>query len=431
MPLLSSCAPLVRWVWCALALCWCCVSLVGCALVPLDDKGSKKGSLAVAPPPSTTTITPATEPPHQATGPPCLVLALPESDHFAPFSERIRNGAHAAQKEMERGGYKVQVQTVDTTQPDWLTSLESLPARCAVVGGPLHATSYAQVKTANSRRHFFTFLPHLGEEEGKTAWRFFPSPTDQVAALLRFTRQELGITGYGIFYPSDAYGARMAGLFAQAVRAEAGTVQDMSYQPADMGQWTKAAESLLRPRMVNKVPISTATFEATFLPDSWKNMDMVTTSLLYNGEDRQVLLGTTLWEQSLSAQGTASTHYYSLAVFPGAWDTTRVPPALQQLGPTDFWVGLGYDFVRFGAALGLPGSVSASEVNSRILHAQNMPWAMAPMEWNAKGQARQHMFLFVPTASGFAPLDVPAFKERREQARTRFDNRSRAAAQGK
>ena len=54
---------------------------------------------------------------------------------------------------------------------------------------------------------------------------------------------------------------------------------------------------------------------------------MLTTSLLYNGEDRLVLLGTTLWEQSLSGKTVANADRYALAVFPGAWNQLQAPHA--------------------------------------------------------------------------------------------------------
>lgn len=363
--------------------------------------------------------------------PVCLVLALPGGP-YAPITARIQNGAAAAQKELTAAGVNVEVKQLNTDSPDWLNQLAALPPSCTVVGGPLHAPAYTAAKAAASNRAMFTFLPQLSPgEEGHKAWRFFPSPLDQVNALLRFTRQELGITSYGAFYPSDTYGTRMTGIFDQAVKAQGGTVKTLSYPTADMSVWTRQAGQLLNPRLVNKVPISGATFQALFLPDSWKNMEMVTTSLFYHGEDRQILMGTTLWEQGLSGQNSLGTFKYELAVFPGAWNPALAPPALQAAGGVDFWTALGYDFIRFGSAMGISGPASAATITASAQHAQFMAWSMAPMQWNAQGIANQHLFLFTPTATGFAPLDATAFKERLTQALARFDNRSRAASAAK
>lgn len=420
-----------------LAAMLCCAFLLSACLAKPPQ--ARKPAAPTAKP-TATALKPAPSKPVTPVPPPaapqgtCVVLALPGSGAFAPFAEKIRSGASVAQQELARGGYTVEVRAINSDLPDWLAQVDALPPQCAVVGGPLQAQNYAAAKTAGvtGRRAFFAFLPQLPPgDEGVTAWRFFPGPMDQVAALLEFTRQQLGINDYAALYPGDAYGARMTGLFEQAVRAQGGVVHSASYPPTDMSQWTQAAASLVQPRMVNKVPLPTATFGAIFLPDSWKSMNMLMTSLLYNGEDRQVLLGTSLWEQSLAAQGVPNVQNYALAVFPGAWNPARVPPALQALGSHDFWVGLGYDFMRFGAGLALSAPATSGELNARIQRAQQMTWAMAPMYWDAHGLAHQRLFLFTPTASGMAPVDVEAFKERRQQVLTRFENRSRAAAQGK
>lgn len=387
------------------------------------------GSTGVATPAVSTTLASG-----DGTGPQygavCLALALPGSGPTAAIAQKIRSGAHAAQAELQQQGVTVQIQEIDSAAPDWLAALDALPPNCAVVGGPLRASVYTAAKNAKAtgRRHFFTFLPQLeGGDEGAVAWRFFPSPLDQVNALLRFTRDELSITSYGAFYPGDPYGTRMAAIFDQAVRRSGGTVRGVSYPPADLMQWTNAAKELLQPQVVNKVPLSTAGFDAVFLPDSWKNMEMLVTNLIYNGDDKQILLGTSLWEQSLAGQSAVNTTNMALAVFPGAWNPAHIPAGLASVGGADFWTGLGYDFVRFGSALNMQSFASAAEVNSRLLSAQRIPWGMAPMMWNGQGQASQQLFLFTPTPTGFALLNPQEFKDKRTELLNRFQQRKLAA----
>lgn len=68
-------------------------------------------------------------------------------------------------------------------------------------------------------------------------------------------------------------------------------------------------------------------------------MNLLTTSLMYNGEDRLVLLGTTLWEQGLDGKTVAEPDRYALAVFPAAWDATQAP-CLRAPAPIFGWPGL-------------------------------------------------------------------------------------------
>ncbi len=381
----------------------------------------------------------------------CLVLALPMSGPVQPIADKIRAGAMAAKTELAALGTDIQLYNVDTTQADWISQLDSLPAQCAVVGGPIQTPLYSAAKKAQitSRRNFFAFLPQLeGQDEGTVAWRFFPSPQDQVNALLGFTR-ELGINSYGAFYPSDTYGTRMTAIFSDTAQSLGSSVTSASYPLGDMTAWTSAAAGLLHPQRVNDVPLSTAEFGAVFLPDAWKNMDMVTTALIYNGDDKQVLMGTTLWEQSLmNGVSTVNTANYSLAVFPAAWNPAQTPAALlnaqtpvaanattttstTHAGKPNFWMGLGYDFVRLGSSLGRQNVASSIELNSALMTAHNIQWSMAPMAWNGGGQASQRLFLFSPTIHGITLADVNTFRKNLENARTRFENRRRAARKSK
>lgn len=311
-------------------------------------------------------ITPATPVP---TSGPCIVLALPASGHYAPIADKIKRGAQLAMHELDGGTIKPRLEIVNTEALDWLSRLAALPAECSVVGGPLQAQSYAQARAAGAteQRAFFTFLPSLEQgDEGAKAWRFFPSPQDQIDALIAFATDGLNIRAYGAFYPGDAYGARMTGLLEQSLAAKNMVLQKASYDPATPSSWSDAAAPLINAVQAegSGTPIPQTAFEALFLPDSWKNMDMLTTSLLYNGEDRLVLLGTTLWEQSLSGKLVPNAEKYVLAVFPGAWNAAQAPRALQAPG-NDLWVALGYDFTRFAASLGLNSRLTSPEITAR------------------------------------------------------------------
>ena len=132
------------------------------------------------------------------------------------------------------------------------------------------------------------------------------------------------------------------------------------------------------------------------------------------GADRLVLLGTTLWEQSLTGKTVPHAESYALAVFPGAWNALQAPRALQVPG-TDFWTALGYDYARFAAALGLESRPEAAQVTARARRAAQMIWGMAPVSWDAKGVAHQKLFIFGVTAQGMTPVTLDAFQQTRTQ----------------
>lgn len=350
---------------------------------------------------------------------PCVVLALPQSGPYAPIAGKITRGAQLAKDEMAANGVAIRLETLNTADSGWLQKLAALPPACAVVGGPLQTGVYAKARQAGAleKRTFFTFLPTLEPgDEGARAWRMFPSPQDQVDALIHFASEGLNIRTYGAFYPNDAYGMRMTGLLEQSLASRNMLLQKAVYNPADAASWSTAVAPLINAKTPegSTTPIPQTAFEALFLPDSWKNMEMLTTSLLYNGEDRLVLLGTTLWEQSLTGKTVPHAESYALAVFPGAWNALQAPRALQTPG-TDFWTALGYDYARFAAALGLESRPEAAQVTARARRASQMIWGMAPVSWDSKGVAHQKLFIFGVTGSGMAPVTLDTFQQTRAQ----------------
>lgn len=345
---------------------------------------------------------------------PCVVLALPGSGPYAPVAGKVSHGAQLARRELAASGVSMRLEVVDTEAADWLQRLDALPPACAVVGGPLQARNYTQAREGGmlEKKAVFTFVPSLEQgDEGARAWRFFPSPQDQIDTLVNFAANGLNIRTYGAFYPGDAYGVRMTGLLEQYLAGHNMLLQKASYNAADQTSWSTAVAPLINAQLPegSKTPVPQTSFEALFLPDSWKNMEMLTTSLLYNGEDRLVLLGTTLWEQGLSGKSVANADKYALAVFPGAWNQSQAPRALQAPG-TDFWTALGYDFVRFAVALGLDSRVTTPQITALAQRASKMIWGMAPILWDNSGVAHQKLFLFGVTASGMAPIDMETFQ---------------------
>ncbi|QCC86479.1 hypothetical protein DDIC_11460 [Desulfovibrio desulfuricans] len=354
--------------------------------------------------------------PAPATGP-CVVLALPSSGTYAAIAGKVRHGAQMAQNELAANGVKLRLETINTEAPDWLQRLDALPQACSVVGGPLQARNYAQAREHGQleKRAFFTFVPSLEQgDEGARAWRFFPSPQDQIDTLIGFATTGMNIRTYGAFYPTDAYGVRMTGLMEQSLASQNMLLQKASYNPADPTSWSDAVAPLINAQTPqgSKTPVPQTSFEGLFLPDSWKSMEMLTTSLLYNGEDRLVLLGTTLWEQSLSGKTISNADKYALAVFPAAWNQPQAPRALQVPG-TDFWNALGYDFVRFAVSMGLDSRLTTPQVTARAQRASKMIWGMAPISWDNAGVAHQKLFLFGVSPTGMTPVNIETFQQTR------------------
>ena len=360
---------------------------------------------------------------------PEIALALPRSGPYAPIANRIIQGANLAVKDLQNSGITIKLNIINTSAGDWIANVNALPAANAVVGGPLHASAYTAARKAGllEKRIFFAFMPALETgDEGSRAWRFFTSRRDQIDAIINFSTDTLGIRSFGAFYPADQYSLRMVTLFESALQEKGLSLEKATYNSADSGSWPEAAAQLIRPeqREGSGTPIPNTAFEALFLPGVWKHVPQITTSLLYNGEDRLVLLGTNPWEQSLSGKPLPDADKYLLTVFPGAWDPARAPKTLRTPG-SDFWTALGYDFVRFAANLNLSAREPSPAVTRRA-RSLRLIWSMAPISWDDNGVAHQKLYLFQPSATGIKPLDASDFR----RVRTAVQERAALRMQG-
>lgn len=389
------------------------LSVCGCQYLPLGGRGS------MVPEPG-------------ANKNPCVVLALPDSGPYAPLAAKIKKGAAIAVRDLAATGTNVRLEYLNTEAPDWLARLDALPPVCAVVGGPIQDKAYLAAKKAGAleKRVFFSFVPTLQKgEEGVVAWRFFPSPADQVDALSRFGVNDLNIRTYGSFYPSDSYGAKMTDLLEQSLAKKHVPLRKASYNPAASASWSASAAQLVRPvKSARGQPIPQTDFEALFVPDSWKHMDLIVNSLLYNGEDRLVLMGTTLWESGLSGKPVPKAGKYELAVFPGAWKESSAPAQLRGSG-NDFWTALGFDFVNFASYMGLSGRATPVEITTAAQKSAGKIRGMAPIAWDNNGIASQRLYLFQVGSQGMKPLDIDQFRRTRSAVQERAALRLQGLAQ--
>ncbi|MCR5813821.1 MAG: ABC transporter substrate-binding protein [Desulfovibrio sp.] len=350
---------------------------------------------------------------------PSVALALPASGPYASIASRILQGARLAVQELERHGVKVRLALVDTQTKDWTSRLTALPESFRIVGGPLEATSYNTLKKNGllDKYRVFAFLNNLnGNDEGRLAYRFFPSPRDQVDALLNFATNQLGIRSFGVFAPTDTFSTKMVGLFEDGVRRRNLSLQKALYTGS--GNLAEQVKPLLNPMTLAEgstaTPVPQTAFEAIFLPASWRSLDSLLASFMYHGEDRLVLLGTMLWEQSLAGKRLASPSRYELAVFPGAWNSQARVSALSGQNP-DFWLALGYDFVNFAVNLGNVAQLSPLEIKDRANRAASILRILAPMSWDGQGHAHQKLFIYRASAQGMAPMDLQLFNQMRSQ----------------
>ncbi len=370
---------------------------------------------------------------------PVMALLLPLSDDYSSVGWKIMRGAGLAHWDLLSSGLEVRVKTVNTSNPGWIEELKQMD-NVSLVGGPLSGKDWDRILEADLHREmvFLTFLPSV-EEEGASAWRFFPSARDQVRSLLELGIQEMDIQDFAVMYPEEDFGRSYAEIFWEEARDMDGRVKGMqSYPTDDHASWNRIVSSFLEITDPDDPFLDPDPgFEAVFIPDTLSRAQGLIPQFFYFNVDHLVFLGPMLWYQGYSP-GTLEQQFFSLALGCGAWNSHNPSGPARKLsqglgetlqGEADLWVALGYDFVRFATRFGdMPSPEDSDEINRILSGNEFNSWSMAPINWDEEGKASQDLFVFRMDRHELQPADPEALKwtiEARQQRRAMWLERLR------
>ena len=236
--------------------------------------------------------------------------------------------------------------------------------------------------------------------------------------MLNISSQNLGINSFGVFSPLSPYGQSMEDLFIKIATERGLSVQSANYPLDDIKIWTEISENFLESTLEEDetLPEVNAPFDAIFFPDAWRNMDLLISTMHYHGAHKKVMLGNSLWEQSLNQSQNFNPTTFALTLFPVAYDPeqeTSLNKAFKdsfvetELVPSD-WSALGFDFLLMSSQLNLTKRLRASSVNDRLSTLQ-MDYVGAPFYWTPQGIANRSLFINQPARSGRVPFNLAQF----------------------
>jgi hypothetical protein len=220
--------------------------------------------------------------------------------------------------------------------------------------------------------------------------------------------------------------------FEQALEKGYGQIGvSTKYDPRSPGTWKEVVARLLNvPGGAfgdDNASVPAPDFQAVFLPDTFAQVQMLIPEFFYFDQDHLFFLGPILWSQGLQDIAELDRKYFRLALMTTPWLPERSTSAAQQLRrgledmnepPPDFWVALGYDFVRFAHRLEQSGAGNHnSNVSAALSSFQDFSWSMAPISWDDRGRARQELFVVQPAGNGVRAVIVDELKTRWEASR--------------
>ena len=381
---------------------------------------------------------------------PGVVLLLPLDGGYGDLGWKIVRGVDIAQWRLSKQGRSVRLRVINTQDAGWLERLDRLSATYSLVGGPIRESSWQKIYRAELYKDlaFFTFRSGLQQgTEGEDAYRFFPGRKDQVRALLQMARENLDLSSFGVLYPESDFGRSMARSFWNATVQEdcefnaldyyspqqivsyEDKVADYLHVPEEYQEWEKQGKAARNATNAtqNATRIPKPDFEAVFIPDSFSRARILIPQFFYFNQPDLVFLGPALWGQEIKRISGLDTRYFNLTLLASPWwqknparEMKVLRHALEQTvqEPPDFWVGLGYDFLRFAVKLAPEAMVSENpDLASRLSHASDLQWTLAPLSWDEQGRARQDLFVLRPVADGVDRVRPEKLRDRLEKAR--------------
>lgn len=170
--------------------------------------------------------------------------------------------------------------------------------------GPLHSqTALAAAEEAEKQRVPLITLSSLQGIAQKGNYIFQNSITNasQVKTLVTYAYKDLGIRTYAILYPRSAYGLTFKRLFQQEVERWKGEVVAVASYADDQTDFGDVIKGMVEyepppPEEPQEKPKPIINFEAMFVPDDFKKLNLVIPQLAYYDITEVQLLGTNGWD---------------------------------------------------------------------------------------------------------------------------------------
>lgn len=333
-----------------------------------------------------------------------IAILLPLSGKFSSTGWKILKGVGQAHWEMLGSDIQVKIRAINTSSKDWMEELRN--TNSTIVGGPVSGRTWDEIVDSglNKDKTFFTFLPGINDE-GISGWRFFASPNDQVRSMIDRAVEDLGFTDFGVFYPEDDFGRAYAQAFWEEANKKGVRVSGLkSYPGSEPSRWNDIVASFLNIQNKN-TPYRhpEPDFQAVFIPDSLSRANGLIPQFFYFDQNQLLFMGPMLWYQAF-VPDTLEQQYFNLTMTPGplwnenpADDSQNLITELNATAHTepDFWVALGYDFVKFASEMqNLPSPSRHESVNEILAQNSFKNWSMAPIYWDEQGHASQDLHVF-------------------------------------
>ena len=364
---------------------------------------------------------------------------LPLSGPYQVYGERALRGIQLALSRygvMKNSEIKLLIQDTGSDPSKAAAGLQKLvEQKAAVVIGPLVTAEPAAAEAQKCGMPIIVLTQKENISEiGDYVFRNFLTPRMQVEQAVDYAIRTLGLKRFAILHPDEKYGKIFMGLFGDAVVARGGSVCCVeSYAPnqtdfADvikkiagtyrrMPQELKPIDPLQTGGMTgdgSNVEKPTVDFDALFIPDAPKNVELILPQLAYHDVEGMYLIGTNLWHHPELAK--TCQQFIQKAIIPDGFFPESQMPDVQEFvrifedtfgEKPGFVEAVSYDTAVMLFQLVHRGVDSRSALRRELISIRDFPGVTGKTSFTESGDALKKLYLLRVRGDRFVEISQP------------------------
>ena len=380
---------------------------------------------------------------------------LPLSGRYQAYGRRALRAIELALSRFGQNGreipFKVIVKDTAADPDKTIRGLNELAEKkvAAVIGPLIHVEPAAELAQAKEIPIITLTQKDRITEIGDYVFRNFFTPRMQVASIVSYAVNQLGLTRFAILYPGEHYGTTYMNLFWDEVIAHGGIVTGVeSYDPTQTDfanpikkivglyyaepESLKTAIDLIAERFIRTPdlkeepqvqpgkrgaredePAAIVDFEAVFIPDAPKTAGLIIPQLAFYDINDVYLLGTNLWNSKTLID--MARPYVQAAIIPDGFfagsHSTPVKAFVEQYknifgADPGFIDAIAYDTARILMhAMTLPDVRTRAGLMKALIHLKNFEGITGLTAFDETGDVKKQLYLLRIRGDEFIEID--------------------------
>ncbi len=364
---------------------------------------------------------------------------LPLSGRYRVYGDQVLRGIQLALSRygvLKNSEIKLLIQDTGSDPSKAAAGVQELvEQKAAAIIGPLVTAEAAAVEAQKSGIPIIVLTQKENIAEiGDYVFRNFLTPRMQVEQSVEYAIQTLGLKRFAILHPDEKYGKIFTGLFGDAVVAHGGSVCCVKAYAPDQTDFADVIKKLAGTtrqtpqRLKTGEPLQpadktgdgsdaekpTVDFDALFIPDAPKHVELILPQLAYHDVEGMYLIGTNLWHHPELAK--TCQQFIQKAIIPDGFFPESQMPDVQEFvrifedtfgEKPGFVEAVSYDTAVMLFQLVHRGVDSRSALRRELISIRDFPGVTGKTSFTESGDALKKLYLLRVRGDRFVEISQP------------------------